>query len=69
MTHYPEKYLYHYPNFMVSKTNIYNSDTKKLFLENYLDKMPKQKNRTRRNIRDFMMLDNIEIKDIMYVGW
>jgi len=66
---YPQLILFSYPEFLVNKTNIYNSDTKKLFLKEYLNNMPILKNRTRRDIRDFLSLDYITVRDIVYAGW
>jgi len=66
---YPQLILFSYPEFLVNKINIYISDTKKLFLKEYLKNMPIIKNRTRRDIRNFLSLDCITVRDIVYTGW
>ena len=61
--------IYIYPDFLVKKTNIYNPPDKKIFLKKYLESLPDEKKRTRRHIRDFLSLDCITVRDIVYAGW
>ena len=66
---YPLVLIYSYPEYLVEKTSIYNSENKKTFLTKYLEKMPEEKKRTRRDILNFLCLDCITVRDIVYTGW
>jgi len=66
---YPLLLLYEYPEYFLEKTNIYCSATKKHLLQAFIQKLPQEKQRTRRHIRKFLDLDCITVRDIVYVGW
>lgn len=57
---YPEKHYYNFPEFAVNKLDLETS---------YLEDLPEVSERTRENIRDWMINSKISLKDFIWVGW
>lgn len=66
---YPLLLIYSFPEYLVKKISIYNPEEKNKFLTKYLEKMPKEQWRTRRDIFNFLNLKCITVRDIVYTGW
>ena len=66
---YPQLILYRYPEYFLEKTSIYCSAAKKHLLQAFIQKLPPDKERSLRHIRNFLDLDCITVRDIVYVGW
>lgn len=64
IAHYPMRYLLIYPEFLINK--LQKPNLLQWLVENSPDTVEK---RTRRDIRNFLMLDNITKEDILYTGW
>ena len=66
IANYPVKYLLSYPEFLVKKISRFSENIE---IKNILSGLPPANNRTRRNIRNFLLCPLITTDDIMYGGW
>ena len=68
---YPMEYLQNYPDFMIQKCRSRFGLQKYNLLKSYIDSNLNINSqvRTRRDIRSFLLLDQITKDDILYTGW
>ena len=68
LNHYPEEYLFQYPQYFLNKLNSTNllSDVNKDILQNYINE---NNNIDRSNIDQFFNMEFVTPELIAYVGW
>ena len=68
---YPEQYLFRYPEFMIAKCHNFFGEEKTSILRDFVTNNINQNKqlRTRREIKSFLELPQITIRDIYYTGW
>lgn len=71
MARYPQNYLIKYPEFLVLQCGNRLGPNKISILNQYIQsKLNSDKNlRTRRQIKSFLELPQISVKDIHFTGW